>query len=378
MMSVLFIDSDTDLHTSLKIILPPEFSILSAYNGDMGLAMLRSASPETILLGTNLPDIDSVDLLHQITSSLHYPPVIVVSDKEDISLITKSMRLGAHDFLKKPIELKKLKTSMLSAMQLNCSQYTGIDKEETPSALSEIIGNSRKMQQVKGVLLRYAPSNFPILITGESGSGKEIIASTIHKYSQRRDGPLVAINCGAIPPTLMHSELFGSEKGAFTDAVLRPGSFEQANQGSLFLDEIGEMDPAAQVQLLRAIESREIKRIGGIRKIRLDIRIIAATNKNLAEAIKEKVFRKDLFYRINTLTLHIPPLRDRKSDIPLLAKHFLQTAGHINYALSIGALQKLSDYLWPGNVRELKAAIERALLPTDGEKIEARHISFNQ
>jgi len=378
MVSILLIDPDIEQHCSLQIILAPEFRIVSAYTGETGLERMKCESPEIVLLSMNLPDIDALDLLQLITSTIHSPPVIMISENEDLSLITRSIRIGAYEYLKKPLVMEKLKPCLLKALYYYSSICRIDETGNGPPELSKFIGESRQIQKIKRLILRFAPSNIPILIAGESGTGKEIAANSIHALSTRNQGPFIAINCGAIPPTLINSELFGSEKGAFTDAVSRPGSFEQANRGTLFLDEIGEMDLRSQVHLLRIIENQEIIRTGGIRKIPVDVRIVTATNKNLQHAVNNREFRNDLFYRINTFTLTIPPLRERICDIPYLAGHFIASIGKDSHELTLGALYKLTEYSWPGNVRELKATIERASMLTDNHKIEARHILFNQ
>lgn len=378
MVSVLLIDSDKELHTTLRLVLPLEYKIISAYSGKQGLELMQSASPEIILLTGNLPDISGIELLYTITNSPFSPPVIVIAQDSDISFIVQSVKIGAFDYIKKPIELEKVQTIILKALH----EYTSVQNDfisnlEIPE-LSGIIGNSREMQKIKSFIVKYAPSRYPILITGESGTGKELIAHAIHRLSLCKDGPFVPRNCGAMPTTLIQSELFGSEKGAYTDAVSKPGSFELANHGSLFLDEIGEMDLLAQVQLLRVLESNELIRLGGIKKIKVNVRIITATNKDLKKAIENGEFRKDLFYRINNLIVKIPPLRERKNDIPLLAQHFLSLTSTNNHILPIRTLQKLREYTWPGNVRELKSTVERAVLLSDTEMIEPNHIVFSQ
>lgn len=375
MVPVLFIDADEELHTSLTITLPGEFVLLSAYSGNRGIEMIQTESPEIILVGNNLPDIHGSEILRKITAIYRHPPVIMVSDSVEIAAITDSIRMGAHDYIKKPIEIKRLKTSIMSALQYKAARES--DEEEEHPALASVIGRSDQMMRVKQQVARYAPSDHPILLTGESGTDKEVIAAAIHHISCRSNGPFLAINCGAVPQSLINTELFGSEKGAYTDAVLRPGSFEQANGGTLFLDEIGEMDAAVQVHLLRVIESKEIIRVGGVRRIRTDTRIITATNKDLRKAIQAKEFRQDLYFRINTLEINIPPLRERTTDIPALVKHFIEKSGNREYVMSVGAMQKLYGHSWPGNIRELKATIERALLHCDGHQIDSKHIVFS-
>jgi transcriptional regulator with PAS, ATPase and Fis domain len=234
------------------------------------------------------------------------------------------------------------------------------------------------MREVKKLILRYAPSDSPVLILGESGTGKELVALAIHETSRRRGASCVAINCGALPETLLESELFGAEKGAFTDAVSRPGSFEQANGGTLFLDEIGEMSLTAQTRLLRVIEQKELIRVGGSRAIPLDVRVVSATHRELTAHGDNPGFRADLFYRLSVLPIRVPPLRDRSEDIPVLAAHFLSLLGKRGTAVSAEARERLCAHRWPGNIRELRNVMERASLAAEGSAIAARHVSFDE
>ena len=243
--------------------------------------------------------------------------------------------------------------------------------------MQEMIGESAGMQELKELIRRYAPSNSPVLVLGESGTGKERAARLIHDASRRRDGPYVAVNCGAIPATLLESELFGAEKGAFTDAVSRPGSFERADGGTLFLDEIGEMSPAAQASLLRVIEQKELTRVGGTRTIALDVRVVSASNRELKQDVSAGRFRADLFYRLGVLPIRVPPLRERPADIPLLAVHFLERLGTASRTLGGGARERLLAHPWPGNIRELRSVMERAVLAADGGEIRPCHLLFD-
>jgi transcriptional regulator with PAS, ATPase and Fis domain len=229
---------------------------------------------------------------------------------------------------------------------------------------------------VKQLILRFAPSDSPVLILGESGTGKELVARSIHEASRRRNGPYVALNCGALPETLLESELFGAEKGAFTDAVCRPGCFEQANRGTLFLDEIGEMSPAAQTRLLRVIEQKELTRVGGSHAVPLDVRVVSATHRELKAGAGDGRFRPDLFYRLGVLPIRIPPLRERREDIPILAAHFLSLL-KAPRTMGMEAREKLCGHDWPGNIRELRNVMERAALSAESGTIGARDVAFD-
>ncbi|MBN2049389.1 MAG: sigma-54-dependent Fis family transcriptional regulator [Spirochaetales bacterium] len=287
------------------------------------------------------------------------------------------MKLGAFDYLVKPFTREQL----LQALQNAFLQHTlhrksfSCDALENP-LLSGIIGNSGCIQTMKSLLHRYARHWAPVLITGESGTGKDLAADILHRLSDRRHNPFLALNCAAIPDTLIESELFGSEKGAFTDAVTKPGKLECADGGTLFLDEIGDMGLAVQAKLLRCLEDQAFTRVGGVRETRVDVRIVAATNKCLEHLIEKGLFRSDLYYRLRVLTLHIQPLRERKEDIPLLTNHLVQQFPDKAYTLSFEAMEKLINHPWPGNVRELKGVLERAMVHTTTSKIESRHILF--
>ncbi len=376
MVPVLLISNDKEFHTILKTVLPAEYIILSAFSGAEGLRLMQTEEPEVILLTSHLPDTAAIDLLYRITNSPFAPPVIIISNEDDVSFIVQSMKRGAHDYIKKPFEIKHLKSCLLKAVQTFARNQTLLHQNLDIPELSALIGTSGKIVHTKQSIRKYAPSDLPVLITGESGTGKELIAQAIHNLSNYRDGPFIPKNCGAIPASLIQSELFGSEPGAYTDAISKPGSFELAHNGSLFLDEIGEMDLSAQVHLLRILENNELVRMGGIKKIPVNVRVITATNKDLPLAVKHKEFRQDLYYRINVLVLNTSPLRERKSDISTLAQHFISLTGKHNYYFTTRALQKMIDYAWPGNVRELKAVVERALLLTDKNIIGPSSIRF--
>jgi len=378
MITVLYIDQEKEAHETLRLVFPREFYIFSAYSGEEGLQHLREKKPQIVILNISLPDTSGMQMLSKINASISAPPVIMISDRTNVQYIVRSMKLGAFDYLEKPFPLKVLKESILKAARLHESRKSALRSIVTHPELSPLIGESEQMLEVKGLIQKYAPSDYPILITGESGTGKEIVAHTIHKLSPRSSGPYVAENCGAIPRTLIETALFGSEQGAYTDARSKPGSFERAHRGTLFLDEIGEMKSAAQINLLRVIESNELVRVGGTRQIRVDVRIVSATNKNLSQAVWKSQFRQDLFYRINTLPIHLPPLRERKGDIPLLTRYFINTMGaDKDYDITLNALYKLTEFSWPGNVRELRNVIRRALLLADRGRIEPAHIVFN-
>jgi DNA-binding NtrC family response regulator len=291
-------------------------------------------------------------------------------------VVKESILAGACDYIVKPIEAAELLGTLRTAVA-GADARRAAAGEVSEALMQGMIGESPGMRELKELIVRYAPSDSPVLVLGESGSGKERAARLIHDASRRRDGPCVAVNCGALPPTLLESELFGAEKGAFTDAVSRPGSFERADGGTLFLDEVGEMSPAAQASLLRVIEQKELTRVGGTRTIPLDVRVVSASNRDLKGDVSAGRFRADLYYRLGVLPIHVPPLRERRDDIPLLAVHFLRELGGQCRTISDGARERLLAHSWPGNIRELRSVMERAVLTADGGEIRPCHLNFD-
>jgi two-component system NtrC family response regulator len=374
MINILFIEDDLETHRVLKMVLPKEFNVISTTHGKTGLELVKQEDPDIVLLDINLPDIDGIQVLESIVSSPPSPPVVMLTGYSETELVVRAVRKGACDYITKPYNLEKLQTSIEKAAQLKLSTPP-LDTDEY-NALDEFIGESGAIKEVKRLISLYARSEKTILISGESGTGKEIVARRLHRLSHRRSGPFVPVNCGAVPPSLFETEFFGSVRGAYTDAVSRSGSFEAAENGTLFLDEIGEMDLQSQVKLLRTIESREFSRLGSTRRFSLNVRIITATNQDLKLAVERKQFRHDLFYRIHGFTITVPPLRERKEDIPLLAHHFLEKSGNHEYSLLPAAIEKLNSYSWPGNVREFKHVVERAAFLSEDRIIRAQHISF--
>ncbi len=341
---------------------------------------LVTLRPDVCIADLGLPDGDGLDVVRNARAAGRDCPVVVLTGRGSVRSAVEAMKAGAHDFLLKP-----LKTSQLAATLAQLSerhdeargaQAAGLPDPATEGGLAGMVGCSAPMLEVYRLLTRVARSNAPVMITGESGTGKEIAASTVHLLSRRATRPFIAVNCGAISPTLVESELFGHEKGAFTGADRRrAGTFEMAHGGTLFLDEVTEMPPELQVKFLRVLETRTFRRVGGSEELDMDIRLIASSNRDLADAVRRETFRADLYYRLNVFPLRLPSLRERKADVPLLANHFLseiekkERRGFSSF--ETGALDALASHSWPGNVRELRNAVHRAYVLSDPPEIEA-------
>jgi len=376
MVKVLFIDDDPQAHRTLGLVLPEQYALISAYTAKQGIEAARREPPDLVLLDINLPDFDGIAVLREIASRPAAPPVIMLTAMSQPSLVKEAILGGACDYVVKPYELPELLGTMRTALAGSDARRAAASASVVPPS-GELVGESAALQEVRELIVRYAPSDSPVLVLGESGTGKELVAREIHQASRRRDGPCVSINCGALPDALLETELFGSEKGAFTDAVSRPGAFEQANGGTLFLDEIGELSPQAQTRLLRVIEHKQLTRLGGTRVVPLDVRVISATNRELGPRTEGAGFRMDLFYRLSVLPIRVPPLRARSEDVPVLAVHFLCLLGRAALRIDADAREKLCSHPWPGNVRELRNVMERASLSARDGSIRARDLAFD-
>ena len=379
--ALLLVDDNVELREQMKWGLKCSYEIFEADQRAAAVDILQKEQISLVTLDLGLPpDVDGVteglSALEQILEVNPLVKVVVITGNQDRANALKAIQLGAYDFMEKPVDLAVLKTVLQRAGYL-----AGLEKDnqqllerEEKRGFPEIIGSSPVMVKVFDTIRRVAGSDISVLIVGESGTGKELVAKAIHQQSHRKDGPFVAINCGAIPETLLESELFGHEKGAFTGAHLqRRGRIESAQGGTLFLDEIGEISPALQVKLLRVLQERSVERVGGRVEIPVDTRVLAATNSDLQLAMKEGRFREDLYYRLNTVTISVPPLRERGADIAMLAKVLLQRFGDEAKKKVAGfsreALLALEQYHWPGNVRELENRIRRAVTLTDNPRI---------
>jgi DNA-binding NtrC family response regulator len=335
---------------------------------------LRAFEFDVALLDLMLPDGSGIDVLRHLTEEQLATEAIVLTGYAQVSTAIEAMKLGAYDYLSKPVRMEEVEALVRKAAEKaslrreNLSLRLRLELQRAPTG---IVTEDPGMRALLATLDKVAQSDLPVLIQGESGTGKELVARALHERSDRASLPFVAFNCAAVPENLLESEMFGYEKGAFTGATARkPGLFELADRGVLFLDEVGDLSPAVQVKLLRAVEIREFYRVGGTRAVRLDVRIVSATNKNLKEASTTGGFREDLYFRLNGVTLELPPLRNRRGDIALLAAHFLKKAGGKPRSLSRAALQKLEAYAWPGNIRELQMVMRRAAVLANRETLE--------
>jgi DNA-binding NtrC family response regulator len=372
---VLIIDDEDCLREVFSELLKEEnYVVAEAATGTEGIEKIHKFQPDLILLDMNLPDISGMDILTYVRENNLPAEIIIITAYGTIKNAVEATRLGAYDYLEKPVNNDELLLTVFRALEVKRLQQ---EVEELRSELSSryqftnIIGTSSQMNSVFQMMAKICRVEGTVLITGESGTGKELVARAIHYNSSRKDKPFVVVNCGAIPRDLIESEFFGHTKGAFTDAKEeKTGKFELANYGTIFLDEIGELSPEAQVKLLRAIGEKEIVKVGGTKTIPIDVRVIAATNQNLEELVKEGKFREDLYWRLAVLSLHLPPLRERREDIPLLCEHFIkkfnQSLRKSLRGITGEALELLKKYHWPGNVRELESVIYEAMVMSEG------------
>jgi DNA-binding NtrC family response regulator len=383
--SVLIVDDEVGARESFKMILKNDYEVFLAKDAEEAFQQIKVHSPDVILLDIILPDLDGLKVLEKIKQNDPDIIVIMITATKTVKTAVEAMKLGAYDYVTKPFDIDELRliiTRSLSTKALE--QEVKYRREEMDKSFDfgNIIGKSKLMKEIFKVVKQIADSKSTALIMGDSGTGKELISRAIHYNSNRKSYPFVTINCAAIPDTLIESELFGHEKGAFTNAIERKlGRFEVAHQGTLFLDEIGELSLATQAKILRFLEEKEFNRVGGSKTIKVDVRLITATNKNLNQLIKNGSFREDLYYRINVIPIVIPPLRERKEDIPILIDHFINKFSVENNknvkGISKEALELLMQYEWPGNVRELENLVERVIALTFNEYIQLNELPLS-
>ncbi len=381
--TVLIIDDEQTLnHFVQEDLREAGYESLGALTGQEGLDLIRSQEVDLVLLDQQLPDMHGLDVLKIIREEEPDIPVIIVTGHGEIDCAVQAMKLGAYDYMKKPYNLDTLLLVAAKALEASAMrrEIRRLRREaRNRYALTWIVGETPQMKAIAQLLMRVAPTNASVLLQGESGTGKEVVANAIHQQSNRAEQAFVALNCAAIPDALLESELFGYEAGAFTGAhKQKKGLIEAADGGTLFLDEISGMKPEMQTKLLRVLETRTLRRVGGTRDVKVDIRIIAASNQDLVKAIREGTFREDLYYRLGVVTVNLPPLRDRIVDLPLFVAAFIddynRSTGRNITGVSAEALRLLKTYPWPGNIRELRNVIERAIILCDGDEIRPQHL----
>jgi DNA-binding NtrC family response regulator len=380
-------DQDSIRHFVAKAMEEEGHDVCTASSGEKALGLFSADPPDALILDLKLPGMNGMEVLDRIRETSKDTIVIMITAYGEISSAVKAIKKGAFDYITKPVDIDHLILTLnraLKAKRLWLEIAHWRNKQLLRFDFDFVVGKSKPMQELMTTVENLARSNTTtVLIEGESGTGKELIANMVHRLSPRKDEPFMEINCASLPEQLLESELFGHEKGAFTDAkAQKRGLFELADGGTVFLDEVGEMSLTIQVKLLRVMERMTFKRVGGTRDIKVDLRIVSATNRDLAQTVREGSFREDLYYRLRVVPLRVPPLRERSEDIEILAKHFLSrynaTFSKDFKGLSDGALKTMLGYGWPGNVRELKNVMERAVLLFDGDVIEAEHLSLGE
>ncbi|MBR1631834.1 MAG: sigma-54-dependent Fis family transcriptional regulator [Paludibacteraceae bacterium] len=368
MSKILVIDDERSIRNTLKDILEFEhYNVELAENGRQGLEKALTGNYDLILSDIKMPEVDGMELLQKLAESSVETPIVMISGHGNIETAVESIKLGAFDFIEKPVDLNRLLITTKNALEKKHITAENKTLRKKIQTKRQMVGESPAIRHVRSMIERIAPTDARVLITGSNGTGKEIVAQLIHEQSRRANMPLIEVNCAAIPSELIESELFGHEKGAFTSAIKqRIGKFEQAEGGTIFLDEIGDMSLAAQTKVLRALQENEISRVGSDKVIKIDVRVLAATNKDLKAEIEKGNFREDLFHRLNVIPIHVPDLDDRKEDIPLLVDYFCQMVcqeqGIPPKHLDPTAISALQQRSWTGNIRELRNVVERLII----------------
>ncbi len=371
---ILVIDDDASLRRVLEYNLQEEgYDVTTAESGEAGLRLFAEVKPSLVITDMKMSGMDGMQVLKAVKEQSPETLVIIITAFGAVDMAVEAMKLGAYDYITKPFNREALRLTVRKALQ-----FTGLTEENRRlkdeladrSDFRTIVGSSPQMERVFAVVRKVADTEASVLITGESGTGKELVARSIHTGSSRRDAPFVAVNCAAIPRDLLESELFGHVKGAFTGAIRdKAGKFQLADGGTLFLDEVGELPVELQPKLLRALQEKEVEPVGGTEVRKLDVRVVSATNLDMDQAIEEGTFREDLYYRLSVIPIHLPPLRERRNDIPLLIRHFCAKHQGETVGFDKGALETMVAYGWPGNVRELENTVERLLIMRSGDTI---------
>jgi two-component system, NtrC family, nitrogen regulation response regulator NtrX len=373
---ILVIDDEAAIRDSLRMTLEYEgYEFVGAATGQEGLALAERESPDLVLLDVKMPGMDGLEVLDRLRGMNDGVPVVVISGHGTISTAVEATKKGAFDFIEKPFASDRVLVSLRNALDQRQLRDENRSLKRAVEVRHQMIGDSPALRQVMAAVARAAPTNATVLIQGESGVGKELVARTIHRNSLRSRERFVQVNCAAIPEELIESELFGHEKGSFTGATEKQiGKFEQADRGTIFLDEVGDMSAKTQAKVLRVLQEGEVERLGSARTIKVDVRVIAATNKNLEEEIEKGHFREDLYFRLAVIPIHVPPLRERQDDIALLVRHYMESFSRENNTrpkrVTQAALEALQRHRWKGNIRELRNTVERMIIMTAGDTID--------
>src|SRR5689334_697022 len=377
---ILVIDDEAAIRDSLKMILEYEnYEFIGAASGPDGVAAVRRDAPDLVILDIKMPGMNGLETLAEIRKIDEALPVAMISGHGTITDAMQATRLGAFDFIEKPFTSERVLVTVAKGLEVRELRQENRELKLAMEAKYEIVGNSTSLRKVLEAVQRAAPTNATVMLLGESGVGKELVARTIHRNSPRAGQRFIQVNCAAIPEELIESELFGHEKGSFTGATEKQiGKFEQADRGTIFLDEVGDMSAKTQAKVLRVLQEQEVERLGSARTTKVDVRVIAATNKNLEEAIQRGEFREDLFFRLNVIPITVPPLRERRDDIPLLVQHFAKRSSEEHNLkprkFDAGAMEVLQRYRWRGNIRELRNAVERLLIMAPHDVIRAEDL----
>ena len=381
--SILVVDDEDGIRTSLRSILEDEgYQVAVASSGSEALKVCGTDPPDLMILDIWMPEMDGLETLRRVKEFVPMMQVMMMSGHGSIETAVKAVKLGAYDYIEKPLSLESVTLRVKHALKQYRLEQENRALRNKVQQKFELVGQSPVMQRLRQLIGTAGPTNSRVLIGGENGTGKELVARAIHMQSVRADHPFIAVNCAAIPETLIESELFGHEKGSFTGATsMKRGQFEQANGGTLFLDEIGDMSLNTQAKVLRALQEQQFTRVGGTKLLKVDVRVLAASNKDLEKEIQKGQFREDLFYRLNVVPIIVPPLRDRREDIPALVHHFMkihaEEQGLRMKEVSPEAMTVLQQYEWPGNIRELRNQIERLMIMVPEAVIEAQHAAMS-
>src|ERR687889_335312 len=373
---ILVIDDEAEIRRSVRMILEYEgYEVLEASSGPEGVAIAERESPDLVFLDIKMPGMDGLEALQRMRSANESLPVVIISGHGTVSTAVEATKAGAFDFIEKPLASERVLVTIRNALDQTRLRDENRSLKRAAEARHQMVGESPALRHVWDAIKRAAPTNATVLLLGESGAGKELVARSIHRNSLRSRDRFIQVNCAAIPEELIESELFGHEKGSFTGATEKQiGKFEQADHGTIFLDEVGDMSAKTQAKVLRVLQEGEVERLGSARTIKVDVRVIAATNKRLEEAIERGEFREDLFFRLNVIPITVPPLRDRREDIPALVRHFVDLFSRENnrrpQRFTPAALEFMQKARWKGNVRELKNTVERLLIMTPGDTID--------